>query len=203
MAERRSGLEEINTRLRIRRGQLGAARTGRKRHAARGLAKPDDGTTRKTATRPIRSATLLKDNAFRLVDLVVTGTEVRKTQMDAPAAQGRSFPLGATLCDGGVNFSVFSKHNTGVELCLFDRVDDARAARVISLDPRTHRTYHYWHVFVPGISPGQLYAYRVHGLHDPANGLRFDASKTLLDPYGRCVARPAAYRRAADRPGPG
>jgi isoamylase len=117
--------------------------------------------------------------------------------MDAPAAQGRSFPLGATLCDGGVNFSVFSKHGTGVELCLFDCVDDARPARVISLDPRTHRTYHYWHVFVPGITPGQLYAFRVHGLHDPANGLRFDASKTLLDPYGKCVARPASYRRAA------
>jgi glycogen operon protein len=46
--------------------------------------------------------------------------------MDAPAARGQSFPLGATLCDGGVNFSVFSKHSTGVELCLFDRVDDAR-----------------------------------------------------------------------------
>jgi isoamylase len=117
--------------------------------------------------------------------------------MDAPAAQGRSFPLGATLCDGGVNFSVFSKHSTGVELCLFDRVDDARPARVISLDPRTHRTYHYWHVFVPDIAPGQLYAFRVHGLHDPANGLRFDASKMLLDPYGKCVARPAGYRRAA------
>ena len=117
--------------------------------------------------------------------------------MDAPAAQGRSFPLGATLCDGGVNFSVFSKHSTSVELCLFDRVDDARPARVISLDPRTHRTYHYWHVFVPDIAPGQLYAFRVHGLHDPANGLRFDASKMLLDPYGKCVARPAGYRRAA------
>jgi isoamylase len=122
--------------------------------------------------------------------------------MDAPAAHGRSFPLGATLCDGGVNFSVFSKHSTGVELCLFDRVDDARPARVISLDPRTHRTYHYWHVFVPGIAPGQLYAYRVHGLHDPADGLRFDASKTLLDPYGKCVARPEGYHRdAARQPG--
>src|SRR5246500_3479780 len=117
--------------------------------------------------------------------------------MDAPAAQGRSFPLGATLCDGGVNFSVFSKHGTGVELCLFDCVDDGRPARVISLDPRTHRTYHYWHVFVPGIRPGQVYAYRADGPFDPGRGLRFDPAKALLDPYGRAVVVPDGYSRPA------
>jgi isoamylase len=126
----------------------------------------------------------------------------QQASMDQPIAAGRSFPLGATPVDGGVNFSVFSKLSTGVELCLFDHVDDARPARVIALDPRTHRTYHYWHVFVPGIGPGQLYAFRVHGLFDPANGLRFDASKVLLDPYGKCIARPVAWsRKAAYRPG--
>src|SRR5215831_19281183 len=117
--------------------------------------------------------------------------------MHKTIAQGHSFPLGSRLRDGGANFSVFSKHSTGVELCLFDRVDDARPARVIALDPRAHRTYHYWHVFVPDVAPGQLYAFRVHGLFDPASGLRFDAGKTLLDPYGRCVARPAGYDRDA------
>jgi isoamylase len=119
--------------------------------------------------------------------------------MDERVAQGRSFPLGATLCDGGANFSVFSKHSAAVELCLFDRMDSAKPARVIALDPRIHRTYHYWHVFVPGIAHGQLYAFRVHGPYDPANGLRFDASKTLLDPYGKCIARPQGYRREAAR----
>jgi glycogen operon protein len=49
----------------------------------------------------------------------------------------------------------------------------------------SNRTYHYWHVFVPGVRPGQLYAYRVHGPFEPASGLRFDPSKVLLDPYGR------------------
>jgi len=76
--------------------------------------------------------------------------------MDEPVAQGCSFPLGATLCDGGANFSVFAKHSKGVELCLFDHVDDARPSRVIALDPRIHRTYHYWHAFVPGTTHGQL-----------------------------------------------
>jgi isoamylase len=130
------------------------------------------------------------------------GIPRQEAWMDRPIAPGRSYPLGATLRDGGVNFSVFSKHSAGVELCLFDHVDDARPARVIALDPRTHRTYHYWHVFVPDIAPGQLYGFRVQGLFDPANGLRFDASKVLLDPYGKCIARPAAWsRQAARRPG--
>jgi isoamylase len=119
--------------------------------------------------------------------------------MDEPVAQGCSFPLGATLCDGGANFSVFAKHSKGVELCLFDHVDDARPSRVIALDPRIHRTYHYRHAFVPGTTHGQLYAFRVHGSYDPTNGLRFDATKILLDPYGKCIARPNKYRREAAR----
>ena len=84
--------------------------------------------------------------------------------------QGRSFPLGATLCPGGVNFSVFSKHSTSVQLLLFDRVEDSKPARVIDLDPRTQRTYHYWHAVVPGIGPGQLYAFRADGPYDPGAG---------------------------------
>jgi isoamylase len=112
---------------------------------------------------------------------------------------GCSSPLGATPSPDGVNFSVFSRHATGVELLLFDAVDDTRAARVVRLDPATNRTYYYWHVFVPDIRPGQLYAYRVEGPFDPANGLRFDPTKVLLDPYGRGVAVPEAYARDAAR----
>jgi len=57
--------------------------------------------------------------------------------------QGRSDPLGATVAEGGVNFSLFSRNATRVELLFFDREDDARPARVILLDPATNRTYHY------------------------------------------------------------
>ena len=76
---------------------------------------------------------------------------------------GRSFPLGATVLGGGVNFSVFSRGASRVDLVLFDDAAATRPAQVIELDPRTHRTYHYWHVFVPGIRPGQVYAYREIG----------------------------------------
>ena len=113
--------------------------------------------------------------------------------------EGSSSPLGATPSPDGVNFSVFSRHATGVQLLLFDAVDDTRAARVIRLDPSTNRTYFYWHVFVPNVRPGQVYAYRVEGPFDPASGLRFDASKVLLDPYGRGVVVPDAYARDAAR----
>jgi glycogen operon protein len=97
----------------------------------------------------------------------------------------------------GANFSVFSKHATGVELLLFDGVDDDRPSRVVRLDPAVNRSYHYWHVSVPGVKPGQLYGYRVNGPSDPAKGMRFDPSKVLIDPYGRAVAVPENYSRVA------
>ncbi len=112
---------------------------------------------------------------------------------------GRHSPLGATVVAGGVNFSLFSRSATGVELLLFDREDDARPERVLPLDPAASRTYHYWHIFVPGLIAGQLYGYRVQGPAAPANGLRFNPAKVLLDPYGRGVVVPKNYTREAAR----
>ena len=114
----------------------------------------------------------------------------------AVEAHGRSYPLGASISANGVNFSVYSRGASHVELLLFDHQDDPRPACVISLDPAVNRTYHYWHTFVPGLQPGQLYGYRVNGPWDPASGMRFDASKTLLDPYARAVAIPKDYSRS-------
>jgi isoamylase len=115
---------------------------------------------------------------------------------------GRSVPLGATVGDEGVNFSLFSRTATGVELVFFDREDDAKPSRVITLDPVANRTYYYWHVLVPSVRPGQIYAYRVSGPSDPASGLRFDPAKVLLDPYGCEVVVPDDYsREAASRGG--
>jgi len=112
---------------------------------------------------------------------------------------GTSCPLGASVVAGGVNFSVFSRHATKLELLLFDRVDDARPARTVTLDPSANRSYHYWHAFLPGLNAGQIYAYRADGPHEPERGLRFDGSKILLDPYGRGVTVPAKYDRDAGR----
>jgi len=106
-------------------------------------------------------------------------------------------PLGATPGETGVNFSVYSKHATGIELLLFDRVDDPCPQRVIPINPSTNRHYHYWHVFMSGVQPGQIYGYRASGPLDPANGHRFDPQKVLLDPYGRGLVVPTAYSREA------
>jgi isoamylase len=117
-------------------------------------------------------------------------------------AAGDAAPLGATRAAGGVNFSVFSKDADLVELLLFDGPQAAEPAETIPLDPRSHRTYHYWHTFVPGLDTGQVYAYRAHGPSAPERGLRFDSDKVLLDPYGLAVVVPDGYSRtAASRPG--
>jgi isoamylase len=122
--------------------------------------------------------------------------------MNALISPGKSFPIGATVCPGGVNFSVFAKGNTGVQLLLFDKVNDAYPSRAIELDPISNRSGRYWHVFVPGIEVGQIYGYRVDGPFAPEDGRRFDRQKVLLDPYGRAIARPENYSRvAASRPG--
>jgi glycogen operon protein len=114
-------------------------------------------------------------------------------------ARGLSSPLGATFVDGGVNFSLYSRTASGVELVLFDQEDDARPSRTLKLDSVANHTYHYWHVWVPGLRTGQLYGYRVDGPAAPANGLPFDPGKLLLDPYGLGVAIPKNYDRDAAR----
>jgi glycogen operon protein len=112
---------------------------------------------------------------------------------------GRSFPIGSTLVPGGANFSIFSRSAASIELLFFDRVDDARPSRVIPIDPLGNHTYHYWHVFVPGVQAGQIYGFRAYGPFEPTRGLRFDPSKLLLDPYGRAIVVPKNYSREAAR----
>ena len=119
--------------------------------------------------------------------------------MGAPDDFGRSSPLGATLRDGGVNFSLYSRNASRVELLLFDREEDGKPSRIIPIEPGTGRTYHYWHAFVPGAEAGQIYGYRVYGPSEPYLGHRFDSSKVLLDPYGRSVVNTHNYSREAAR----
>ena len=112
-------------------------------------------------------------------------------------SRGSSSPLGATVTPGGVNFSVYSRDATEIELLLFNQLDDAKPSHIIALDPESNRTYHYWHIFLSGIQPGQIYGLRAHGPFDPGQGMRFDHGKILLDPYGRGVVVPKGYSRVA------
>src|SRR6266545_2667253 len=97
---------------------------------------------------------------------------------------GRPDPLGATWDGQGTNFAVFAQDATRVELCLFDEVYGKETAR-IALPEQTRNV---WHAYIPGIDPGQLYGYRVHGRYAPREGLRFNPNKLLIDPYARAVS---------------
>jgi isoamylase len=94
---------------------------------------------------------------------------------------GSPFPLGATWDGSGTNFSIFSEHAEGVELCLFD--DDGYETRV----PMTARRALNWHCYLPEVGPGQRYGYRVHGRYAPEEGHRFNPDKLLIDPYAKAI----------------
>jgi glycogen operon protein len=79
--------------------------------------------------------------------LICRARITRSSPVVPKTKEGRSFPLGATVFDEGRNLSVHSKHATAIELLLFGDVEDAQPARVISIDPATNRTSHYWHTF--------------------------------------------------------
>ncbi|MGH3763630.1 MAG: glycogen debranching protein GlgX [Pseudonocardiaceae bacterium] len=94
---------------------------------------------------------------------------------------GWTYPLGATYDGGGTNFSIFSEAADRIELCLFD---DAGNETRTALPERDGLV---WHGYLPRVSPGQRYAYRVHGPYDPAAGLRCNPNKLLLDPYAKAI----------------
>lgn len=103
---------------------------------------------------------------------------------------GTPSPLGATFDGWGVNFALFSEVASSVELCFFDNPTDAVESSKLTIKQHTH---HVWHVYVPGIKPGQLYGYRVYGPYDPAKGLRCNHYKLLLDPYARAIVGEPIY----------
>ena len=98
---------------------------------------------------------------------------------------GVPYPLGATWDGEGVNFALFAENATGVELCFFDQRMGATQTATIKM---TERTHHMYHIYVPGIKPGQMYGYRVHGPYDPNNGYRFNPAKLVIDPYAKAIA---------------
>ena len=95
---------------------------------------------------------------------------------------GKPYPLGAKYDYKGVNFSLFAENAHGVELCLYD--EDGNESNRIKVIERTHNN---WHVYIPGLKPGQQYGYRVYGPYEPENGHRFNPNKLLIDPYAKAL----------------
>jgi isoamylase len=97
---------------------------------------------------------------------------------------GAPYPLGATWDGRGTNFALFSANATHVDLCLFDRTGKRETDRI----PLPERTENVWHVYLPNVTPGQFYGYRVHGPYAPEAGHRFNPNKLLIDPYSKQLA---------------
>jgi len=114
---------------------------------------------------------------------------------------GVPWPLGATPKDGGVNFSVYSRDATAVEILLFDEVDAPAPSDRLLLDPGINRSFHYWHAEISDIGPGQIYAFAADGPGDRRHGFCFDRNKALIDPYARAIAVPEAYDRSLAKGG--
>ncbi|HAJ92496.1 MAG TPA: glycogen debranching enzyme GlgX [Gammaproteobacteria bacterium] len=115
---------------------------------------------------------------------------------------GNRYPAGATPAPQGVNFSIYSRHASHVELLLFERADDLQPFQVIPLEVRTHRTFFFWHVFVIDLPAGTHYAWRIDGPDDVhQSGFRFDREKVLLDPWVRGMTDSLWQRAAAEATG--
>jgi len=104
--------------------------------------------------------------------------------MERRCLPGKPFPLGATWDGTGVNFALYSENASTVDLCFYD----SRSRRETDRVPLREQTAFVWHTYIPGVEPGQLYGYRVHGAWEPARGLRFNPAKLLIDPYAKAIA---------------
>lgn len=94
---------------------------------------------------------------------------------------GQPQPLGATYDGAGTNFALYSEVADQVVLCLIDR--EGNEERL----PLPERTGHIWHGYVPEVTPGQRYGYRVFGPSDASEGHHCDPSRLLLDPYAKAI----------------
>ncbi|MBK5248767.1 MAG: glycogen debranching protein GlgX [Actinomycetales bacterium] len=94
---------------------------------------------------------------------------------------GHPYPLGATFNGTGTNFALYSGIAERVELCLIDDDDAETRVELTEVDA------HVFHSYLPNVTPGQRYGFRVHGPYDPANGHRCNPAKLLLDPYARAI----------------
>jgi glycogen operon protein len=104
--------------------------------------------------------------------------------MSVKILPGSPYPQGATWDGIGVNFAIYSENATQVDLCLFDDMDSDKHDTI----PIRENTGFVWHCYVSGLTIGQLYGYRIHGPYEPEQGLRFNPSKLLIDPYAKAVA---------------
>lgn len=103
-----------------------------------------------------------------------------------PVRPGMFEVNGAMEVAGGVNFTVHTNGGTSCELLLFDRGEEEPCA--VLPFPEAYKIGDVYSMIVFGLEIDEFeYAYRVDGPYDPSNGMLFDKTKILLDPYARAV----------------
>ena len=105
---------------------------------------------------------------------------------------GNAFPLGSHYDGKGVNFALFSANAEKIELCLFDE----SGAEELKRYELTENDNNIWHIYIPGLKPGQTYGYRVYGPYMPEQGHRFNPNKLLIDPYGKKLVGKLIWHKA-------
>ncbi len=114
---------------------------------------------------------------------------------------GQRHPPGASVDDDGINFCIFSRHATVVELLLYEKPDSTKPFQQITLDKKINRSFFFWHVYVEGLNGPVSYTWRVNGPRDSyLAGLRFDHNKELLDPWAKAVTNVFWDRKANSDP---
>ncbi len=108
-------------------------------------------------------------------------------------SSGSPIPHGVFLHQGGINFTLFSRHATRVWLCLFDDVNAAQPVETVELDRTFNKTGDIWHIQVQGAGSGLSYLFRVDGPDKPEIGHRFDMNRPLLDPYATAIYAPERW----------
>lgn len=106
---------------------------------------------------------------------------------------GSPMPLGVYVQEGGINFTLFSRHASKVSLWLFNNPEDYKPSQIIELNPQQNRTGDIWHVFVKGAGRGQTYTFNVDGPYKPDQGHLFCPNAILLDPYSNAIASPEPW----------
>ena len=96
---------------------------------------------------------------------------------------GKAYPLGPTVDDSGVNFSIFSANAEKIEVCVFDEQGNKELQRFILSECE----HNIWYGLLKGAKAGLVYGYRVYGTYKPELGHRFNHHKLLLDPYAKAL----------------
>jgi glycogen operon protein len=120
-----------------------------------------------------------------------------------PVKPGQRYPPGAKVSASGVNFAIFSRQATAMELLLYPDPHSTEPFQVITLDPHENRTFFFWHVFVEGLPAGVCYTWRADGPQNTSvSGCRFNPDKELLDIWAKTVTDNLWDRARTCLPGP-